>query len=119
MATRVRPLHDRIVVRAETKETVSKGGIFIPSLQGKEERIGEVVAVGDGYINNMGVKIPVTLKIGDRVLFGSYAGTEIEIDGDSYRLMREGDVVAVLDPEADVSTDGISSRRRDVASQYR
>lgn len=119
MALRARPLHDRIIVRRETADEMTAGGIVIPFREGKPQRSGEVLAAGPGVINERGVLIPVSLKPGDRVLFGAYAGTEIKIDGESYQVMRESDVACLLDADADVETDGLSSPRSEVSSHYR
>jgi len=120
MAEVARPIHDRIIVRVESAETVSKGGIEIVSMRKVWRRCGEVLAVGPGIISEKtGKLIPTTLKPGDRVVFGSYAGTEIEVGGETYRVMREGDVACVADPEAEISTDGLlSSKYRQVSSFY-
>lgn len=118
MALRARPLHDRIVVKVEVKDNVTEGGIHVVEFRQKKERCGEVVAVGEGLINSKGERMPMALKVGDRVIFGSYAGTEIQIDGEEYQIMRESDVACVVDPGVDVSTDGIVGRRSQTASHY-
>jgi chaperonin GroES len=90
------PLGDRVVLkRAEAEETTA-GGIVLPdSAQGKPQR-GEVVAVGDGHVNNKGERIPLTVKEGDKVIFSSYAGDEISLGDEDYLLLRESDIMATI-----------------------
>ena len=90
------PLGDRVVLkRAEAEETTA-GGIVLPdSAQGKPQR-GEVVAIGDGYVNDKGEKVPLTVKEGDKVIFSSYAGDEISLGDDDYLLLRESDILATI-----------------------
>jgi chaperonin GroES len=93
---KVRPLHDRLLVRRiEEKETV-KGGIIIPDTAKEKPQEGEVIAVGNGKILDNGTKIPLDVKAGDKILFGKYSGTEIKIDGEEYLILREDEVLAVL-----------------------
>jgi chaperonin GroES len=93
---RIVPLGDRVVLkRAEAEETTA-GGIVLPdSAQGKPQR-GEVVAVGDGHVNNKGERIPLTVKEGDKVIFSSYAGDEISLGDEDYLLLRESDIMATI-----------------------
>ena len=94
---KVRPLHDRLVVRRiEEKETV-KGGIIIPDTAKEKPQEGEVVAVGNGKVLENGTKVAMDVKAGDRVLFGKYSGQEIKIDGTEYLIMREDEVLAVVE----------------------
>jgi chaperonin GroES len=87
------PLHDRVVVkRVEEKETV-KGGIIIPDSAKDKSQEGEVVAVGAGRINDEGKRLPMDLKVGDRVLFGKYSGSEIKIDDEDYVVLKEDEVM--------------------------
>lgn len=98
MATNVRPLHDRILVkRIEEQETV-KGGIIIPDTAKEKPQEGEVIAVGHGKKTKDGSVIPLDVKAGDRVLFGKYSGTDIRIDDEEYLILREEEVLAVLEP---------------------
>jgi chaperonin GroES len=115
---RARPLHDRIVVRRDTPEEYSKGGIYLPGKAREAQRAGEVLAVGPGVIGAHGALIVPACKVGDKVVFGAYAGTEIEVDGEKYQIMRDGDVVCVIDPEADLETGSMESRRSNVAGHY-
>ena len=93
----VRPLHDRIIVRRLEEEEKTKGGIIIPDTAKEKPSEGRVIAVGDGRIKEDGTKIPMELKKGDRILFSKYAGTEIKIDGEDHLIMREDDVLAVIE----------------------
>ena len=93
---KVRPLHDRLVVRRiEEKETV-KGGIIIPDTAKEKPQEGEVVAVGNGKVLENGTKVAMDVKAGDRVLFGKYSGTDIKIDGQEYLILREDEVLAIV-----------------------
>jgi chaperonin GroES len=93
----VRPLHDRILIkRIEEKETV-KGGIIIPDTAKEKPQEAEVVAVGNGKKTEEGKVIPLDVKKGDRILFGKYSGTEIKIEGEEYLIIREAEVLGVLE----------------------
>jgi chaperonin GroES len=93
---KVRPLHDRLVVRRiEEKETV-KGGIIIPDTAKEKPQEGEVIAVGNGKVLDSGTKVPMDVKAGDKVLFGKYSGTDIKVDGQEYLILREDEVLAVI-----------------------
>jgi chaperonin GroES len=95
----VRPLHDRIVIkRIEEKETV-KGGIIIPDTAKEKPQEAEVVAVGKGK-REKGELIPLDVKVGDRILFGKYSGTEIKLDGEEYLIVREDEVLGVIEGAA-------------------
>jgi chaperonin GroES len=97
---RVRPLHDRILIkRIEEKETV-KGGIIIPDTAKEKPQEGEVIAVGNGKKTEEGKLIPLDVKAGDRILFGKYSGTEIKIDEQEYLIVREEEVLGVLEAAA-------------------
>jgi len=94
---KIRPLYDRIVVkRIEEQETV-RGGIIIPDSAKEKPQEGEVMAVGNGKRNDDGKLIPLDVKVGDRILFGKYSGNDIRVDGDEYMIMREDEVLGVLD----------------------
>ena len=98
MPTNVRPLHDRILIkRVEEGETV-KGGIIIPDTAKEKSQEGEVIAVGDGKRTKDGKIIPIDVRVGDRILFGKYSGTDIRIDDVDYVIVREEEVLAVLEP---------------------
>ena len=96
----VRPLHDRILVkRIEEKETV-KGGIIIPDTAKEKPQEAEVIAVGNGKKSEEGKLIALDVKVGDRILFGKYSGTEIKLDGEEYVIIREEEVLGVLEGAA-------------------
>jgi chaperonin GroES len=96
----VRPLHDRIVIkRIEEKETV-KGGIIIPDSAKEKPQEGEVIAVGHGKKTDKGEVIALDVKVGDRILFGKYSGTEIKLDGEEYLIIREDEVLGVIEHAA-------------------
>ena len=98
MAVNVRPLHDRILIkRIEEQETV-KGGIIIPDTAKEKPQEGEVIAVGTGKKEKDGKVTPLDVKVGDRILFGKYSGTDIRIDDEEYLIVREEEVLAVLEP---------------------
>lgn len=92
----IRPLYDRIVVKRLEEERKTPGGILIPDNAAEKPVTGEVVAVGSGKILADGKILPLTLKKGDKVLFGKYAGNEVKVDGETYLVMKEEDVFAVL-----------------------
>jgi chaperonin GroES len=93
----IRPLHDRVVVKRMEEETTSPGGIVIPDTATEKPVRGEVVAVGNGKILDTGETRPLDLKAGDKVLFGKYSGTEVKVDGEELLVMREDDVMAVIE----------------------
>lgn len=94
--TNIRPLHDRILVKRVEAESQTPGGLFIPD-NAKERPIeGLVVAVGDGARNKDGVRIPLDVKAGDRILFAKYSGTEVKSLGDDHMILREDDILAVV-----------------------
>ncbi len=93
---KVRPLHDRLLVRRiEEKETV-KGGIIIPDTAKEKPQEGEVIAVGNGKVLDNGTKLALDVKAGDKILFGKYSGTDIKIDNEEYLILREDEVLAVI-----------------------
>jgi chaperonin GroES len=93
---KVRPLHDRLVVRRiEEKETL-KGGIIIPDTAKEKPQEGEVLAVGNGKVLENGTRVSLDVKVGDKILFGKYSGTDIKIDGEDVLILREEEVLAVL-----------------------
>ena len=93
---KIRPLHDRVVVRRMEEETTSAGGIVLPGSAAEKPTQGEVVAVGNGQITDSGLRA-LDVKVGDKVMFGQYAGTEIKVDGEDLLIMQEHDIVAVID----------------------
>ena len=92
-----RPLHDRVVVRRSDAETKSAGGIIIPDTAGEKPSQGEVIAVGPGARDEAGKLIAIDLKKGDKVLFGKWSGTEVKIDGTELLIMKESDIMGVLE----------------------
>jgi chaperonin GroES len=95
-----RPLHDRVVVRRIEAEEKSAGGIIIPDTAKEKPSQGEVVAVGPGGRDDSGKLVPVDLRVGDRVLFGKWSGTEVKIDGEELLIMKESDVMGIIDEPA-------------------
>ena len=91
------PLHDRVIIKRLEEEKVSAGGIVIPDSATEKPIKGEVLAVGNGKILESGDKRPLDLKVGDKVLFGKYSGTEVKVDGEELLVMREEDVMAVIE----------------------
>jgi chaperonin GroES len=94
---KLRPLQDRILVQRVEEETTTKGGIIIPDTAKEKPAEGKVVAVGNGKVGDDGKRVALEVKKGDRVLFGKYAGTEVKIEGDEYLIMREDDVLGIID----------------------
>ncbi|NJL59781.1 MAG: co-chaperone GroES [Desulfobacteraceae bacterium] len=94
---KLKPLQDRILVQRVEEETKTKGGIIIPDTAKEKPAEGKVVAVGSGKVTEDGKKVAIELKVGDRILFGKYAGNEIKIDGQEYLIMREDDVLGVIE----------------------
>jgi chaperonin GroES len=96
MATKIRPLHDRVIVKRIEEEEKTKGGIIIPDTAKEKPQEGRVVAVGPGRKED-GKVIPLGVKAGDRILFGKYSGTEIKLDGEEHLIMREDDILGVIE----------------------
>ena len=93
----IRPLHDRVVVRRREEDRTSPGGIVIPDTAAEKPIQGEVIAVGKGKLLENGEVRPLDLKVGDRVLFGKYSGTEVKLSGEEVLVMREDDIMAVIE----------------------
>jgi chaperonin GroES len=93
---KIRPLHDRVVVKRMEEERTSAGGIVIPDSATEKPMKGEVIAVGNGKVSDSGEIRALDVKVGDKVLFGKYSGTEIKIDGDEVLIMREEDILGVI-----------------------
>jgi chaperonin GroES len=93
----IRPLYDRIVVKRVEEKEVKIGGLFIPDSAKEKPQEGEVVAVGQGKRTDEGKIIPLDVKAGDRILFGKYSGSDIKIDGEEYMIMREDEVLGILE----------------------
>ncbi|MFH0727157.1 MAG: co-chaperone GroES [Pseudomonadota bacterium] len=94
---KLRPLHDRILVKRVEEETTTKGGIIIPDSAKEKPAEGKVVAVGNGKVGDDGKRIPLEIKTGDLILFGKYSGSEVKIDGMEYLIMREDDILGVIE----------------------
>ncbi|MBN8912676.1 MAG: co-chaperone GroES [Rhizobiales bacterium] len=95
-----RPLHDRVVVKRVEEDTKTAGGIIIPDTAKEKPQQGEVVAVGPGARDEQGKVVPLDVKPGDRVLFGKWSGTEVKIDGQDLLIMKESDILGVLEGKA-------------------
>ena len=95
--TKLRPLHDRILIKRVEEEEVRRGGIIIPDTAKEKPQEGKVIAVGAGKVTEEGKKIPLDVKAGDRILFGKYSGSEVKIDGVEYLIMKEEDILGILD----------------------
>jgi len=95
--TKFRPLHDRILIKRIEEEEVRRGGIIVPDTAKEKPQEGKVIAVGHGKVTEEGKKIPLDVKAGDRVLFGKYSGSEVKIDDEEYLILREEDVLGILD----------------------
>jgi chaperonin GroES len=93
---KLKPLHDRILVQRVEEEAKTKGGIIIPDTAKEKPAEGKVVAVGEGKLDDSGKRIPLLLKEGDKILFGKYSGTEVKIEGMEYLIMREDDVLGII-----------------------
>ena len=100
MATKLTPLYDRVVVRRIAEAETTRGGIIIPDTAKDKPQEGEVIAVGKGKQNDKGVTTPLQVKPGNRVLFGKYAGTEIKIDGEEVLIVREEEILGILEGAA-------------------
>ena len=97
MAMKIRPLHDRILVERIEEGEVKKGGIIIPDTAKEKPQEGKVIAAGNGKVTEEGKKIPLDVKAGDRILFGKYSGSEVKIEDKEYLILREEDVLAILE----------------------
>ena len=93
----IRPLHDRLIVKRLEEEEKTKGGIIIPDSAKEKPIEGKVIAVGERKLNKDGKKIPLGVKKGDRILFARYAGTEVKIDGEEHLMMREDEILAIIE----------------------
>lgn len=94
---KIRPLHDRVIVQRIEEEAKTKGGIIIPDTAKEKPQEGKVIAVGAGKILENGTKVPLDVKVGNKILFGKYSGTEIKIEGEEYLMMREEDILGVIE----------------------
>ncbi len=94
---KIKPLNDRILVKRLEEESKTKGGIIIPDSAKEKPAQGEVVAVGDGKLGDDGKRMPLQVKVGDRVLFAKYAGTEVKIEDEEHLVMREDDILGIIE----------------------
>jgi chaperonin GroES len=97
-----RPLHDRVAVRRVDSETKTSGGIIIPDTAAEKPQQGEIIAVGPGARDDSGKLVPLDVKKGDKVLFGKWSGTEVKIDGEELLIMKESDILGVIEGKAAV-----------------
>ena len=93
---KMKPLADRVVIKPSPAEEKTKGGIILPDTAKEKPVVGEVVAVGPGKVADDGKKIPMEIKVGDKVLYGKYSGTEVTIEGEEFLIMREADIFAIM-----------------------
>ncbi len=93
----IRPLHDRVIVRRTEEEKTTASGLIIPDSATEKPSKGEIVAAGNGRVNDSGDTVALDVEVGDQVLFGQYAGTEVKVDGEALLVMREDDIVAVIE----------------------
>jgi chaperonin GroES len=93
----VKPLNDRVLVKRLEEMQVTKGGIYIPDTAKEKPVEGKVIAAGPGKVNDQGNRLPLNVKAGDRILFGRYAGSEIKIEGEEYLMMREDDILGIIE----------------------
>jgi chaperonin GroES len=94
--TKFRPLHDRVVVRRVDSEEKTKGGIIIPDTAKEKPQEGEIIAVGSGARDESGKLVPLDVKVGNRVLFGKWSGTEVKLDGEDLLIMKESDIMGII-----------------------
>ncbi|MCX5806939.1 MAG: co-chaperone GroES [Proteobacteria bacterium] len=93
---KIKPLQDRVLIKRIEEEEKTKGGIIIPDAAKEKPQEGKVIAVGDGKTLESGTKAPLTVKVGDKILFGKYSGTEIKVDGEEHLILREDDILAIV-----------------------
>lgn len=106
MATTIRPLYDRVILKRITETEQVRGGIIIPDTAKEKPQEGEVIAVGAGKVREDGTRTPLDVKAGDRVLFGKYSGSEIKVDGEEYLIMREDEILGILETAGKSKTAG-------------
>jgi chaperonin GroES len=106
MATTIRPLHDRIIVKRLDEQEQMRGGIIIPDTAKEKPQQGEVIAAGEGKFRDDGTRQALDVKMGDRVLFGKYSGSEVKIDGQEYLMMREDEILGVFTTTAKAKSAG-------------
>jgi chaperonin GroES len=106
MATTIRPLHDRVIIKRLDTEEQMRGGIIIPDTAKEKPQQGEVIAAGEGKFREDGARQPLDVKAGDRVLFGKYSGSEVKIDDEEYLIMREDEILGVFTTTAKAKSAG-------------
>lgn len=111
MATNIKPLHDRVIVRRIEEGEQVRGGIIIPDTAKEKPQEGEVIAVGEGKIRDDGSRQTLDVKVGDRVLFGKYSGSEIKIDGEEFLIMREDEILGVIERAGAAAGSSSSSKK--------
>jgi chaperonin GroES len=94
---KIRPLHDRILVKRIEEQEVRRGGIIVPDTAKEKPQEGKVIAAGNGKVGEDGKRIPLDVKAGDRILFGKYAGSEVKVEDEEYLILREEDVLGIID----------------------
>ena len=94
---KIRPLHDRMLVKRVAEQDTQRGGIIIPDTAKEKPQEGKVIAVGNGKVTDEGKKVALDVKAGDRILFGKYSGTEVKLDGEEHLILREDDVLGVIE----------------------
>ena len=94
---KIRPLHDRILVKRLEEQEVKKGGIIIPDTAKEKPQEGKAIAVGNGKVGDDGKRIPLDVKAGDRILFGKYSGSEVKVEDEEYLILREEDVLGIIE----------------------
>jgi chaperonin GroES len=95
-ATKIKPLSDRVVVQALEEAQQTKGGLYIPDTAKEKPMQGKIIAVGPGKLSDEGTRLAPDVKVGDKVLYGKYSGTEVSVDGEDYLILRESDVLAII-----------------------
>ena len=106
MATTIRPLHDRVIIKRLDEEAQVRGGIIIPDTAKEKPQQGEVIAAGEGKFREDGTRQPLDVKAGDRVLFGKYSGSEVKIDDEEYIIMREDEILGIFTSTAKAKSAG-------------
>jgi chaperonin GroES len=106
MATTIRPLHDRVIIKRLDEQEQMRGGIIIPDTAKEKPQQGEVIAAGEGKVREDGTRQPLDVKAGDRVLFGKYSGSEVKIDDEEYLIMREDEILGVFTTTAKAKSAG-------------
>jgi chaperonin GroES len=96
MAISLKPLGDRVVIKASPKEEITKSGLVIPDTAKEKPQEGTILAIGPGRVDDKGKRLPMDVKVGDKVLYAKYAGTEIKIEGEEYLILKETDVLAIV-----------------------